>query len=557
LTAPPPAPQPSHVVLIGSTTPDPQGEVAPLEPPMVPPETTSHPGFVADAERREDFRAPPTEPATELVNDAPPNTTTASGPGGASTTAVSDEPVSTSASSVGSPVAADLGVQAVASSVASFTTAGVPTVPATAPETSTAEKRRLLRWPRRARHRRARPRGFVFAVLGVVVVLAGASAIVITNRLDDPPPTTTVTATARSSSVVPGSSPAIAWPPGVQSAFSIPALGVFEQSGPQASVPIASMTKLMTAHVVLADHPLAVGEDGPSITVTPNDVALYEDDVATDQANIEVSVGEVLTERQLLEGMLVHSANNFADLLAIWDAGSISAFVQKMNETASSLGMTHTTYADASGYSAQSVSSPDDQLRVAELDMANPVISQMVDQPSVTLPVGGTVDSFTPLLGQDGVVGVKSGFTSAAGGCDVLALEASVGGKPVEILAVVVGDHVGEDVITAAGEAALSLARSAVSGVRVYDALHKGDRVATASAHGYSTPIVTRTSASVLAWPDQPVLRSFEVSRRLSLGAPAGSKVGTVSVQVGTQKLQVAAVTSRRLPSLTFLERVF
>ncbi len=393
-------------------------------------------------------------------------------------------------------------------------------------------------------------------MVGVVVALAAASAVVITERLHKAQPTTTVTANV-ASTVVPGSSPAIAWPTGVQSAFSIPALSIAEQSGPQASVPIASLTKLMTAHIVLTDHPLGVGEDGPSITVTPNDVALYREDVATDQANIPVSVGEQLTESQLLDGMLVHSANNFADLLAIWDAGSISAFVQKMNETASSLGMTHTTYADASGYSTGSVSSPDDQLKVAQLDMANPVIAQMVDQSSVTLPVGGTVGSFTPFVGEDGVVGVKSGYTSAAGGCDVLALQASVGGKPVEVLAVVVGDRVGEDVITQAGLEALSLARSVVGGVRVFDAVTKDELVAIASARGHAAPVVTQTSASALAWPGQPIVRSLDVSSRPRLGAPAGTKVGTLRVRVGTQELQVAAVTSVRLPSLSFLERVF
>ena len=48
----------------------------------------------------------------------------------------------------------------------------------------------------------------------------------------------------------------------------------------------------------------------------------------------------------------------------------------------------------------------------------------MVQQSSVTLPVAGTISTYTPLLGLDGVIGVKSGFTTAAGGCDVL------GGRP-------------------------------------------------------------------------------------------------------------------------------
>ena len=55
----------------------------------------------------------------------------------------------------------------------------------------------------------------------------------------------------------------------------------------------------------------------------------------------------------------------------------------------------------------------------------------MVQMPSVTLPVAGTISTYTPLLGFDGVIGVKSGFTTAAGGCDVLAVEqTSTGSRP-------------------------------------------------------------------------------------------------------------------------------
>ncbi len=397
----------------------------------------------------------------------------------------------------------------------------------------------------------------MFVVLAVVVVLAGASAIVITNRLHDSEPHATVKPMLLGSSVVPGGSPTVAWPEGVQSAFAIPTLGISAEDGLEVPQPIASLTKLMTAHIVLTDHPLSPGEDGPAITITSSDVDDYEQDAATDQSNIPVAVGEVLTERQVLEGLLVHSANNFADLLAVWDAGSISAFVQKMNAAATSLGMTHTTYADASGFSTQTVSSPADQLKVATLDMANPVVAQIVDHSTVTLPVSGTVGSFTPLVGLDGVVGVKSGFTTAAGGCDVLALRAVVARKPILVVAGVLGFHVGADVVNGAGLDALSLARSVAAGLRVDDVVRRGERVGVASGRGRTTPVVARSSDSVLAWPGQSVVRSFVVSHRPRLGTPAGSLVGILRIRVGAETSQVETVTARRLSSLTFLERIF
>ena len=91
-------------------------------------------------------------------------------------------------------------------------------------------------------------------------------------------------------------------------------------------MPIASLTKMMTAYVVLRDHPLRPPGSGRTPGVRspsrPADVAEFDDDAGSDESNVPVQVGEVLTERQLLEGLLIHSANNIAYTLAVWDAGS-------------------------------------------------------------------------------------------------------------------------------------------------------------------------------------------------------------------------------------------
>ena len=173
------------------------------------------------------------------------------------------------------------------------------------------------------------------------------------------------------------------------------------------------MTKVMTAYVVLHDHPLATGANGPDLTISPTDAQDFTTDLDTTQASVEIQAGEVLTERQALDGMLVHSANDLAYTLACWDAGSVPAFVAKMNATAASLGMHQTRYADASGYTPHSMSTAADLLKVTAAAMAYPAFAQAVSMPSVTLPVSGTALSYTPLLaggtGDPGVVGVKSG----------------------------------------------------------------------------------------------------------------------------------------------------
>ena len=106
----------------------------------------------------------------------------------------------------------------------------------------------------------------------------------------------------------------------------------------------------MTAYLVLRDHPLRLGQGGPTITLTDADVADTDRRRGQDQSVVSIAAGEQLTELQALQALLLPSANNIAAVLARWDAGSADGFVARMNETARSLGMTHTSYTDPSGY---------------------------------------------------------------------------------------------------------------------------------------------------------------------------------------------------------------
>lgn len=251
----------------------------------------------------------------------------------------------------------------------------------------------------------------------------------------------------------------LVWPSLGSAAIDIPSLG-FERSWHNKIVPIASLTKMMTAYVVLKKFPLSIGETGPCITVSDDDVATYESLYEQDQSSVVVYAGENLCENDLLNGLLVHSASNYAVLLADMVAGSTTAFVTLMNRTATSLGLTGTTYADVSGYDPGSVSTALDQAQLAVLLMKSPLVRSIVDQPSVTLPDAGTVASFTPYVGTDNVIGVKSGRTLAAGGCDVMAMTFKFGTTTRTLYAVVLGQE-GGDLLGPAGDAALALADSA------------------------------------------------------------------------------------------------
>ena len=160
-----------------------------------------------------------------------------------------------------------------------------------------------------------------------------------------------------------------------------------------------------------------------------------------------VQAGEQLTERQLLEALLIPSGNNIAEMLAAQVAGSQTRFVAEMNAEARALGMDHTTYTDPSGFDPSTVSTAADQLRVFQQAMRFPVFRQIVSMASVTLPVAGTLTNYNPLIAE-GYAG-KTGSDSAAGGCLAFFTHVTVGGRRLTAVGVVMGQgrgqrHVGD-----------------------------------------------------------------------------------------------------------------
>src|SRR5213596_1870015 len=249
--------------------------------------------------------------------------------------------------------------------------------------------------------------------------------------------------------------PATVWPAYGQAAVQIGQSQV--QAGPnQHAAAIASVAKVMTAYLVLRDHPLQLGEDGPTITLTDADVADTDRRRGQQESVVSIAAGEQLTERQALQALLLPSANNIAAVLARWDAGSADRFVARMNAAARSLGMTHTRYTDPSGYDDATVSTAAEQVGIVDRAMRLPVFASIVATPSATLPVAGTVHNTNTLLGHDGFVGVKTGSDDAAGGCFAFRAIRWIDGKQTTITGVVLGQP-GHDQIAAALAAAAAM----------------------------------------------------------------------------------------------------
>jgi D-alanyl-D-alanine carboxypeptidase (penicillin-binding protein 5/6) len=348
----------------------------------------------------------------------------------------------------------------------------------------------------------------------------------------------------------PGHSGGLDWPAQGEAAVAVQGVGLLASHRSERAVPIASVAKVMTAFLVLRDHPLHAGRSGPKIRVTPDDEAIYRADRATGQSTAAVRSGEELSERQALEALLLPSANNVATLLARWDAGSEDAFVGKMNAQARALGMVHTHYSDASGFSTATASTARDQARLASAAVRLPALVQIATLPRVDLPVAGVLENLDDLLGSHGVFGIKTGSTSAAGGCFVFAARVPVDGRRITVVGAALGQPgVGEreqlDSAFAATTRLLLSARHRLVGFGPVVRRRVFGRVVSAWAR--PVPVRLLRVPTLVGWPGLPVRMAVHPASGLRAPVQAGQIVGSVTVKAGQQRFSAPLVASRAL----------
>jgi serine-type D-Ala-D-Ala carboxypeptidase (penicillin-binding protein 5/6) len=342
--------------------------------------------------------------------------------------------------------------------------------------------------------------------------------------------------------VVPGDAPALPWPSRGSAAVGVAGLGFIATSGNERAIPAASVTKVMTALVLLTDKPLSQGQSGPTITLTDEDVQAYESDLAQKQSTARVEVGEQLTEQQLLQGMLIPSANNLAETAARWDAGSIASFVAKMNARATSLGMTHTRFADVSGASASSVSTPSDLLVLGMAAMKNPAFAEIVAMPQANLPVAGTVYNVDSVLGESGIIGVKTGSGLGAGANFLFAATATIDGREITLHGCVMG----QPTLDAAFAAAKRLIAAMTAALHVRRVISRNESIAR-----YTTPwgnvsdLVSSADVDLVEWPGMAFRQRLDAkSLTVDEPVPASTVEGSEHVVLGDYDLDVPLVTA-------------
>ncbi|MHB1553359.1 MAG: D-alanyl-D-alanine carboxypeptidase family protein [Acidimicrobiales bacterium] len=386
-------------------------------------------------------------------------------------------------------------------------------------------------------------------LLLVVVLLAIAYVVVQFVR---PVPPVTASATPISTTM-PGAPASLSWPSQGEAAIGVEGTGLLATHGAQTPTPLASVTKLMTAYVVLHDHPLTITAPGPNITITPADVATYQRDKAGGDSVVAVQSGEQLSERQALEALLIPSGDNIAALLADWDAGSETAFVAKMNAAAQQLGLTHTHYADASGVLSGTQSTAASQVRLAMVDMSMPAFRAIVDMAQVTLPIVGLQYNVDALLGKDGIVGVKTGYTTTAGGCFVFAQHTTIGGRPETLVGAIFrqfGTTAQPSAITEVFDATTALIASADRALERTTVVRHGQGLGHLDAPwAGSVDLEAARGVTLTGLAGQRVTATVVLPDKVNAPIPAGRDFGTAKVKVGNEQVTVPLVTSSALPS--------
>lgn len=341
-----------------------------------------------------------------------------------------------------------------------------------------------------------------------------------------------------------GNAVSLPWPNYGQSAIGAEGYGLLAASqSNQKPAPMASVAKVMTALAVVKVKPISQGQ-GPVVTLGETDVELYHQYVARGGSVAAVSNGERITERQALEALLLPSANNIADSLAIWAFGSLKNYTVYANKFASELGLKSTNITSASGYDVNTTSTAVDLVQLGLLAMKNPVISSIVAQKTANIPVAGNVKNYNFMLGRGGIVGIKTGNTDEAGGCYLFAAKRKLtNGQNTTVIGAIMG---ATNLETAQSDS-LGLLDSSYTGFTERRLVSKGDILAYYDLPwGGQSVAVAAADLKVVAW-NGANLKAKIYANSMEAGTATGIKVGTV--QNGNNSVNIVLASSISLPS--------
>lgn len=385
------------------------------------------------------------------------------------------------------------------------------------------------------RRRRIRGRVLGIPALAVLAALTAYTIAMLLWPVAGVPTTSTTTEIALS-----GQESAIAWPADVESAVGIDGFSPTASSDEPAQM--ASTTKLVTALMILDQAPLAVGEQGPDYEFTYDDRLAYWQYVAENQSALNVPDGGTLTQYEMLQGMLIASASNYADRLATDAFGSVGEYASAANAWLAANGLEGITVTDASGFDRGNVATPAAMVALAERALADPVIAEIVATPSAELPGAGAFENTNALLGTDGVVGLKTG--SYAGYYNVVAARTvPLGDAATTLYASVAGATTADARFDDAEQLLDALAAEASTPSTLPAGTVVGEVTTPWSA---SSPLLTDADASLLLW--NGAVAEPSASFDVDADAAAGADAGALTLSGPTDEIEVPVSVQTAIP---------
>jgi D-alanyl-D-alanine carboxypeptidase (penicillin-binding protein 5/6) len=394
--------------------------------------------------------------------------------------------------------------------------------------------------PERSRRRR-RTRRIAGAISAAVVI-----ALIVTYcSLTLTAPIGAAAAATQRPDVATPAAAALAFPTGGESAVSISgadtylgakADGIFASSGGNDAIPMASISKLITALVILQARPLGASGTGPTITFSKADHALYDKYFVLNATIAAMPTGSSMSEYDALETMLVVSACNYAEAMAEWAYGSDPAFIGAARTWIRAHGLTGTLMVEPTGIDASNVSTPSDLIKLGKLVMATPALAGIVAKTSLDVPALKGLPNTNNLLGSDGVDGIKTGTLQ---GSDLLFSSKEDVGLPSPIT--ITGIVMDGPTRAAVDDEVRALITSITAGFHTTQLGTKGEIVGTYStAWGSKARMVLAKDASALTWSNAAITSTMTTTT-LKTGA-SGETVGTVIWKVGATTVTVPVV---------------
>ena len=332
------------------------------------------------------------------------------------------------------------------------------------------------------------------------------------------------------------STPALDWPVAGTAAVSAAGYDFLAVDGDANKlVSTASIAKVITALCVLEKKPLKIGEKGPVVAMTQADVDRFEIEASRDGTAFAVASGDALSEYDMLQTVLLPSANNTSDSLAIWAFGSLPAYRTYAADYLVRHNLMQTTIgADASGYDPATKSSLHDLVQLAKLALREPVIMEIVGQPRAI--VNGTeVVNHNSLAGNGFITGLKTGRNNENSG----SLLFSARKDQLTLVGVVADAGTLSDALSGASR----LAESALDDFVTTHVVHAGQVVGMATtAWGSTVPVIAQSDIRLMHWRGEKIVR-YELLQSVD-GTRTGT-IGTLYLRSDVKKASTPLVVTQ------------